>query len=160
MGDANQDQIVDLGEKHGVKVIEAHHEGNALGMADGYARFSGKVGLATVTQGPGYTNATTSLVCARLHRTPLLLAGHASLRDPYNPQGMVDQHELAKLTTEATVKMDDPLPEDPGERKENHPGRQSSGRVRLVCPRRCWPGRRREASREQLVGATERCKTA
>ena len=36
-----------------------------------------------------------------------MLAGHASLRDPYNPQGMVDQHALAKLTTEATVKIDD-----------------------------------------------------
>lgn len=107
MGDANQDMIVNLGDKHGVKVIEAHHEGNAVGMADGYARFSGKMGLASVTQGPGYTNATTSLICARLHRTPLLLlAGHASLRDPYNPQGMVDQHALAKLTTEATVRMD------------------------------------------------------
>lgn len=107
MGDANQDMIANLGDKHGLRVIEAHHEANAVGMADGYARFSGKMSLATVTQGPGYTNATTSLVCARLHRTPLLLlAGHASLRDPYNPQGMVDQHELAKLTTEATAKLD------------------------------------------------------
>ena len=59
-----------------------------IGMADGYARFSGKIGLATTTQGPGYTNATTSVVLARLHRSPvLMLAGHASLRDPYNPQG-------------------------------------------------------------------------
>jgi acetolactate synthase I/II/III large subunit len=107
MGDANQDLIVNLGEKHGLKIIEAHHEANAAGMADGYARFSGKMGLASVTQGAGYTNATTSLICARLHHTPLLLlAGHASLRDPYNPQGMIDQHEMAKLTTEATVKID------------------------------------------------------
>jgi thiamine pyrophosphate-dependent acetolactate synthase large subunit-like protein len=76
-------------------------------MADGYARFSGKIGLATTTQGPGYTNATTSLVCARLRRSPvLMLAGHASLRDPYNPQGMVDQNALAKLTAEATVRVD------------------------------------------------------
>jgi acetolactate synthase I/II/III large subunit len=107
MGDANQDMIVNLGEKHGVKFVHAHHEGSAVGMADGYARFSGKPGLASVTQGPGYTNATTSLVAARAHRTPLLLlAGHTSLRDPYNPQGMMDQHELAKLTTEATAKLD------------------------------------------------------
>jgi thiamine pyrophosphate-dependent acetolactate synthase large subunit-like protein len=55
-----------------------------VGMADGYARFSGKAGLATVTQGPGLTNAITSLVAARFHRTPLLLlAGHTSLSDPY-----------------------------------------------------------------------------
>jgi acetolactate synthase-1/2/3 large subunit len=109
MGDANQDLIVDLCEKHGLKFVHAHHEGTAIGMADGYARFTGKMGLASTTEGPGYTNATTSLVSARLHHSPvLLLAGHASLRDPYNPQGMVDQHALAKLTTEATVKLDHP----------------------------------------------------
>lgn len=107
IGDANQEIIVELCEKHGLKFVHTHHEGSAVGMADGYARFSGKIGLAATTQGPGYTNATTSLVCARLHRSPvLMLAGHASLRDPYNPQGMVDQQAMAKLTTEATVKID------------------------------------------------------
>jgi len=107
MGDANQDIIVELCEKHGLKYVHAHHETSAVGMADGYSRFTGKIGLATTTQDPGYTNATTSLVSARLHRSPvLMLAGHASLRDPYNPQGMVDQHAMAKLTAEATVKID------------------------------------------------------
>ncbi len=107
MGDANQDMIVELCEKHGLAYVHAHHEGSAVGMADGYARMSGKMGLAAVTQGPGYSNATTSLIAARLHRTPLLLlAGHASLRDPYNPQGSLDQHAMAKLTTEATVRLD------------------------------------------------------
>jgi thiamine pyrophosphate-dependent acetolactate synthase large subunit-like protein len=107
MGDANQDIIVELCEKHGLKYVHAHHETAAVGMADGYSRFTGKIGLASTTQGPGYTNATTSLVLARLHRSPvLMLAGHASLRDPYNPQGMVDQHAMAKLTAEATVKID------------------------------------------------------
>ncbi|MGW6744269.1 thiamine pyrophosphate-binding protein [Streptomyces sp. NPDC055025] len=107
MGDANQDMIVDLGERHGATFVHAHHESSAVGMADGYARFSGKPGLASVTQGPGCTNATTSLVAARLHRTPLMvLAGHASLRDPYNPQGMVDQQALAGLTAGATVRLE------------------------------------------------------
>lgn len=107
MGDANQDIIVELCEKHGLKYVHAHHETAAVGMADGYSRFTGKIGLAATTQGPGYTNATTSLVLARLHRSPvLMLAGHASLRDPYNPQGMVDQHAMAKLTAGATVKVD------------------------------------------------------
>jgi hypothetical protein len=94
MGDANQDILVELCEKHGLEYVHAHHETSAVGMADGYSRFSGKIGLASTTQGPGYTNATTSLVLARLHRSPVLtLAGHASLRDPYNPQGMVDQQK-------------------------------------------------------------------
>jgi acetolactate synthase I/II/III large subunit len=107
MGDANQDIIVELCEKHGLTYVHAHHETAAVGMADGYSRFSDKIGLAATTQGPGYTNATTSLVLARLHRSPvLMLAGHASLRDPYNPQGMVDQDAMAKLTAGATVKID------------------------------------------------------
>jgi acetolactate synthase I/II/III large subunit len=107
MGDANQDIIVELCEKHRLKYVHAHHETAAIGMADGYSRFSGKIGLAATTQGPGYTNATTSLILARLRRSPVfMLAGHASLRDPYNPQGMVDQHAMAKLTAEATVKID------------------------------------------------------
>ena len=42
MGDANQDIIVELCEKHGLKFIHGHHEGSAVGMADGYARFSSK----------------------------------------------------------------------------------------------------------------------
>src|SRR6202167_1373459 len=109
IGDANQEIIVELCEKHGLKFVHTHHETAAVGMADGYARLSGKIGLAATTQGPGYTNATTSLVSARLHRSPvLMLAGHASLRDPYNPQGMLDQHALALLTTGATVRIDHP----------------------------------------------------
>ena len=69
MGDANQDIIVELCEKHGLKFVHAHHETSAVG----YGRFSDKIGLASTTQGPGYTNATTSLVLARLHRSPVLM---------------------------------------------------------------------------------------
>src|ERR1700691_66484 len=109
MGDANQDIIVELCEKHGLTYVHAHHEGSAVGMADGYSRLTGKISLCTTTQGPGYANATHSLVHTRLHRSPvLMLAGHASLRDPYNPQGMLDQHALALLTAGATVRIDHP----------------------------------------------------
>src|SRR5271154_4540909 len=58
MGDANQDIIVELCEKHGLTYVHAHHEGTAVGMADGYSRLTGKVGLCSTTQGPGYANPT------------------------------------------------------------------------------------------------------
>jgi len=35
-------------------------------MADGYARFSGRLGLCSVTPGQGLTNTATSLTVARL----------------------------------------------------------------------------------------------
>ena len=53
MGDGNQDLICDLGERCGVRIVHGRHEQGVVGMADGYARFSGKPGVATVTQGPG-----------------------------------------------------------------------------------------------------------
>ena len=47
IGDANQEIIVELCEKHGLKFVHTHHETAAVGMADGYARLSGKIGLAS-----------------------------------------------------------------------------------------------------------------
>jgi thiamine pyrophosphate-dependent acetolactate synthase large subunit-like protein len=47
-------------------------------MADGYSRVSGRVGVCSVHQGPGFTNAMTGLTEAAKSRTPLLLlAGEA-----------------------------------------------------------------------------------
>ena len=58
MGDANQDIIVELCEKHGLTYVHAHHEGTAVGMADGYSRLTGKIGLCTTTQGPAFKTVT------------------------------------------------------------------------------------------------------
>jgi len=105
MGDGNQDLICDLGERCGVRIVHGRHEQGVVGMADGYARFSGKPGVATVTQGPGLTNAGTSLVVANRRHVPvLLLAGDASLGDLHNPQ-LFDQKTFGQLMagTEATV---------------------------------------------------------
>jgi thiamine pyrophosphate-dependent acetolactate synthase large subunit-like protein len=57
----------------GVRFVHARHECAAVCMADGYARVSGRVGVATCHQGPGLTNALTGLTEAAKARTPLLL---------------------------------------------------------------------------------------
>src|SRR3954453_5587281 len=51
----------------------ARQETGALCMADGYARGSGRLGGASVHQGPGLTNAITGLTEAAKSRTPLIL---------------------------------------------------------------------------------------
>jgi methylphosphotriester-DNA--protein-cysteine methyltransferase len=38
--DANQDIVVELCEKRGLKYIHTHHETTAVGMADGYSRLA------------------------------------------------------------------------------------------------------------------------
>ncbi len=57
----------------GVKFYSSRHECGALMMADGYARASGRVGVCSVHQGPGFTNALTGLTEAAKNRTPLVL---------------------------------------------------------------------------------------
>lgn len=57
----------------GATFIAARHEGGAITMADAYARTSGRVGVCSVHQGPGLTNAITGLAEAAKSRTPLLV---------------------------------------------------------------------------------------
>ncbi|MGB3683035.1 MAG: thiamine pyrophosphate-binding protein, partial [Rubrobacteraceae bacterium] len=57
----------------GAEFYSSRHECSAVSMADGYARASGKVGVASVHQGPGFTNTLTGLTEAAKSRTPLVL---------------------------------------------------------------------------------------
>src|SRR5215218_275307 len=57
----------------GATFYSSWHETGAVMMADGYARASGKPGVASVHQGPGFTNSLTGLTEAAKARTPLVL---------------------------------------------------------------------------------------
>jgi len=48
------------------------HEQGASHMADGYARATGKVGVAMATSGPGATNLVTGLATAMLDSSPIV----------------------------------------------------------------------------------------
>lgn len=73
MGHSNMKYIAAHTDVHGGQYIAAKHEAGATGMADGYARLTRKVGVVTVTHGPGVTNTITALTEAVRARTPLLL---------------------------------------------------------------------------------------
>src|SRR5215216_2605975 len=53
--------------------VLSRHEQGALHMAEGYAKTTGKVGVALVTSGPGATNAVTGLANAFMDSTPLVV---------------------------------------------------------------------------------------
>ncbi len=52
--------------------VLVRHEQGATHMADGYARASGKVGVAMATSGPGATNMVTGLATAKLDSIPII----------------------------------------------------------------------------------------
>ncbi len=56
--------------KSRVRHILVRHEQGAAHMADGYARASGRVGVAVATSGPGATNLVTGIATAMLDSIP------------------------------------------------------------------------------------------
>src|SRR5687768_17921886 len=55
-----------------VRHVLARHEQGAGHMAEGYARASGRVGVAMATSGPGATNLVTPIADAWMDSTPLV----------------------------------------------------------------------------------------
>ncbi len=52
--------------------VLVRHEQGATHMADGYARASGRVGVAVATSGPGATNMVTGIATAMLDSSPIV----------------------------------------------------------------------------------------
>ncbi|MBR1389682.1 MAG: biosynthetic-type acetolactate synthase large subunit [Prevotella sp.] len=68
------------GEKKCFDHILVRHEQGATHAAEGYARVSGKVGVALVTSGPGVTNTLTGIADAMLDSTPIVvIAGQVAI---------------------------------------------------------------------------------
>jgi acetolactate synthase-1/2/3 large subunit len=55
-----------------VRHVLVRHEQGAAHMADGYARASGRVGVAIATSGPGATNLVTGIATAMLDSVPVV----------------------------------------------------------------------------------------
>ena len=58
--------------KYSIRHVLVRHEQGAAHMADGYARASGRVGVALATSGPGATNLVTGIATAMLDSVPMV----------------------------------------------------------------------------------------
>ena len=96
------DAVFDACLKHNLRVIDTRHEQAAAHMADGWARTTGRPGVAMVTAGPGVTDAVTGVANAYMDSIPMLLIGGRSplLDDELLPlQGGIDQMGLMRPIT-------------------------------------------------------------
>src|SRR5205809_1459473 len=55
-----------------IRHVLVRHEQGATHMADGYARATGKVGVAIATSGPGATNMVTGIATAMMDSSPIV----------------------------------------------------------------------------------------
>ncbi|MBN1857737.1 acetolactate synthase large subunit, partial [Candidatus Bipolaricaulota bacterium] len=62
----------DLRATYGIRHVLMRHEQAAAHAADGYARATGRVGVALATSGPGATNLTTGIANAMLDSIPMV----------------------------------------------------------------------------------------
>ena len=60
-------------KQDGFQHILNRHEQASIHAAEGYAKASGKVGVAMITSGPGFTNAVTGLADAYMDSVPLVV---------------------------------------------------------------------------------------
>ena len=78
----------------GARFVPARHEGGAAVMADAYARVSDGLGVLSVHQGPGLTNAMTGITEAAKSRTPMLILAAEATTPRSNFH--IDQPALAR----------------------------------------------------------------
>ncbi|WP_308914906.1 acetolactate synthase 3 large subunit [Jannaschia sp. LMIT008] len=60
-------------QQNGIRHYLVRHEQGAVHAAEGYARSTGKIGVALVTSGPGATNAVTGLTDALMDSIPIIV---------------------------------------------------------------------------------------
>ena len=77
----------------GIRHVTPRHEAAAGFMADGYARVSGRFGVALVITGPGVTNILTPMAQARADSVPVLVISGVNRRDTLG-KGLGYLHEL------------------------------------------------------------------
>jgi acetolactate synthase I/II/III large subunit len=98
MGDGNMHWATAMTNLDGMATFSARHEHCACAMAMGYHLATGKVGVASVTCGPGFTQIMTALTVAARGRVPLVVfAGEAPINAKWYNQA-IDQPPLAVAT--------------------------------------------------------------
>lgn len=72
VGEGNA-HLMDAANDASLTLRTARHEQAAVTMTDGYARTTGRVGVVTLTHGPGVTNGATGLAIAERDGIPLVV---------------------------------------------------------------------------------------
>ena len=98
-GGAVIDLYDELSRHPDIKHYLVRHEQAAVHAADGYARASGKVGVALVTSGPGATNTVTGIASAYMDSIPIVVftgpGAHRAHRQRRLPGGGHCRHHPA-----------------------------------------------------------------
>jgi acetolactate synthase-1/2/3 large subunit len=108
MGDANMHLVESYVEHTPGRYVSAAREDSAVLMAHGYARTTGLPGVATVTCGPGFTNAITALVEVVRSQSPLVLITGVPPESEKAHVQRIDQRALTRVIGADFVRVRSP----------------------------------------------------
>ncbi|MGW3483995.1 thiamine pyrophosphate-binding protein [Rhodococcus indonesiensis] len=97
MGDANMWWMTSLLDTGVVNNVHVRHENSAVAMADGYARSTGNIGVATVTSGPGLTHTATAVIGAARYGVPMVIFGGDTMPGDAGALQYVDHRAFAAM---------------------------------------------------------------
>lgn len=97
------DPILQACVNHGIRIYDTRHEQAAGHMADGWARTTGRPGVAIVTAGPGVTDVITAVANAYMDAIPMVVLGGRSplVDDETLPLQGMDQLGLMRPVTKS-----------------------------------------------------------
>ena len=132
--------------KSGIRHVLARHEQGIGFMADGYARATGKTGVAFVITGPGVTNIATALGQAYTDSSPVLVIASNNPRATVDGMrgslhDLKDQLGVLRAVTKSTIRVNAGPRRGkcrarlPGNRP-NRPATPRRSRISARCPRR------------------------
>jgi thiamine pyrophosphate-dependent acetolactate synthase large subunit-like protein len=107
VGSGNFTATVSL-QAAGARFVAARHENGATCMADAYARVTGRLGVVTVHQGPGLTNAMTGLTEAAKARTPLVVVAADTPAGDVRSNFYIEQAKMAEAVGAVPVRVNGP----------------------------------------------------
>jgi thiamine pyrophosphate-dependent acetolactate synthase large subunit-like protein len=108
LGDANLFMVNSFVNQQNGTYVSAVHEASAVMMAYGYACRGARLGVATVTQGPGLTNTATALTEAVRSSKPLLvITGDTSPGNKLNQQTL-DTEPFVRTTGAGYILVERP----------------------------------------------------
>ena len=115
-GGGSMHMVDSFGSFEKINFVPTHHEQAAAYAAEGYARISGKPGVAVLTTGPGGTNAISGVYGAWVDSIPIIfLAGQVQRHQMIGNTGLrqygvqeSDMVSLVKSITKYSAVVDDP----------------------------------------------------
>ena len=134
LGDGQMTWWSSIAKHPQLRIVDVRDEGAAVTMAEGWAMATGKVGVASATQGPGLARMTTALIVATRSRTPIVVyTSKTALNNDHLVQHL-NQDQLVAATGAGYIEVLKPSYAEDAVREAFYRARRESRPMVLCAP--------------------------